>query len=139
MTLPCADALLEVLQQHQVRSNFVAWRADGGAGRIEIWCARDNLHDEADLRAALQRVTPDLTIADDRSAVSLIGEGIMDDPRHLQQALATLTELGTPVHALSTSSFRISLLLDGERVAEAVRALHHRFIDALPLEVSPDL
>jgi aspartate kinase len=132
------DALLGVLQQHQVRSNFVAWLGSPAAGLVEVWCARDNLHGEQDLRAELAHTVPGVTVDDNLGAVSLIGEGIMDDARHLQQALATLTELGASACALSTSSFRISLLVDSARVADAVRALHHRFIDAEAVAVSPD-
>jgi aspartate kinase len=78
----------------------------------------------------------DLLISDDLAAIALIGIGINRDTRNVQRAVATLDALGASVHALNTSSFRISILTDNAHLQEAVRALHRAFIESAPLPPS---
>lgn len=66
---------------------------------------------------------------DDVGAVSLVGQGILEDRRVLAAALALLSERGVPVRGVSTSSFRVTFLLDpGPGVEESARLLHARFV-----------
>ena len=61
-------------------------------------------------------------------AVSAIGAGINATFRNVREALAVLTGMGVAVLGLSTSSFRISLLIEEGEVPEAMRQLHRRLI-----------
>jgi NADH dehydrogenase FAD-containing subunit len=50
-----------------------------------------------------------------------------------EMAHATLAELHTPVLGVSTSSFRISVLVEDRFVTDAVRLLHERLVEAEPV------
>lgn len=75
---------------------------------------------------------------DDIGAVSLVGQGILDDPQLLQDALAVAHAVGVDVKGVQTSSFRITLLVASDApsptaagagtVAALARALHDRFV-----------
>jgi aspartokinase len=65
-------------------------------------------------------------------AVSAIGAGIKATPRNLRRAVGVLRPLETPLLGVSTSSFRISILLAEARLDEAVRALHRALIETEP-------
>jgi aspartokinase len=66
----------------------------------------------------------------DVGAVSLVGQGILDDRRILRDALALLTTAGVSVAGVTTSSFRITFLMaPGAQVEESARLLHARFIE----------
>ncbi len=65
-------------------------------------------------------------------AVSAIGAGINATPRNLRRAVGLLRPLATPLLGVSSSSFRISVLLPEARLAEAVRALHAGLIEGEP-------
>lgn len=128
--------LFALLARLGVRTNFIGWV--GGAddqGLVDIWCAKDNLHAEAKLKKELQQNIGGVSFVEGTGAVSLIGEGIMDDPSHLDQALAVLADNSITVQGLSTSSFRISVLVASERVEQAVQSLHRAFISGEPVSV----
>jgi len=63
-------------------------------------------------------------------AVSIIGEGITRDERVLLAALARVESLGVALEGLSTTSFRISLLVPLAEVDRLVRDLHAALIEA---------
>ena len=71
---------------------------------------------------------------DDVGAVSLVGQGILDDPRLLRDALAVVADQRLALHGVQTSSFRITVLVPADpsgssgHVAALARALHDRFV-----------
>jgi aspartate kinase len=145
LVLRCAPAavttVFELLDQHTGAANFTAWI--GGAtpqsGQVELWCVRDNIHGEGEFLRQLGARVDGVQVVEGSGAVSLIGEGIMDDGEHLQQALRALAEAGLTAQGLTTSSFRISILLPSSEVAPAVKVLHDRFISSAPLAVSAEM
>ncbi|MEQ8273193.1 MAG: aspartate kinase [Deltaproteobacteria bacterium] len=64
----------------------------------------------------------------DCGAVSLVGEGIMQTQDVLLRALGVLDALGAEVAGMSTSSFRLTLLVASEHVTEVVGALHEALV-----------
>ena len=62
-------------------------------------------------------------------AVSAIGAGINADSENLRCALGALRQAQIEVLGLSTSSFRISLLVWEGQVEEAARRLHRALIE----------
>jgi aspartate kinase len=79
----------------------------------------------------------ELEIVDGLAAVSLIGVAVNRDTRNVQRALFVLRELGAPLHSLSTSGFRISLLTDQDRLLPAVQELHRVFVESVPVALPP--
>ena len=71
----------------------------------------------------------ELEVDDHLGALSLIGEGINLDNRNLLRALEVLEAEGIRPGGVATTGFRISLLVERPRLAEAKRACHRAFIE----------
>ena len=66
--------------------------------------------------------------ADDSIArVSVIGAGMRTNPGVAATMFETLSACGVNIQMISTSAIRVSCMVDGDRVEEAVRALHDAF------------
>jgi aspartate kinase len=91
--------------------------------------SRENLHDEARVRGALDaRFGQRVRLVDGIGAVSAIGAGINATYANVCAGTATLRTRGIEPRGVATSSFRITWMVPRTRVDEAVRALHERFI-----------
>ena len=92
--------------------------------------SRENLHDEGQLREALQtRLGGRARLVDGLAALSAIGAGINATYDNVLAGSATLAGIGIAPAGIATSSFRITWLVPNDRVNEAVRALHERYIE----------
>ena len=67
-------------------------------------------------------------LTDDRiGKVSIVGAGMRSNPGVAAQVFRTLGEQGINIEMISTSPIKISCVIDAERIADAVRALHEAF------------
>jgi aspartate kinase len=99
-------------------------------GRTTVAISRENLHNEEQLRAALQtRLGGRARLVDSLAALSAIGAGINATYDNVLSGSATLAGIGIAPAGIATSSFRITWLVPNDRVNEAVRALHERYIE----------
>jgi aspartate kinase len=122
-----AAALLSHLDAHQLRVAQLFAHDTGEAGGLSCLIAPDDAHGADACFASL----PDgVERGADRGAVSLVGEGLLDSGEVLREALATLAAEGVAVRGLSTSSFRVTALVEPEDVERAARALHASFVHA---------
>jgi aspartate kinase len=101
---------------------------EGSAGHASLVLSREDLHDYPALEAELLAEGSRVHLRAGVGAVSAIGAGINATFRNVREALAVLTGMGAEVLGLSTSSFRISLLLEESRVPDAMRQLHRRLV-----------
>jgi aspartate kinase len=100
-------------------------------GTTSLLLSLENVHDYEALRRDLQSgLAGTLAFAEDLGAVSAVGAGINSRFENLRNALATLAAGGIPLEGVSTSSFRISLLVAASDVPEATRRLHASLIEA---------
>jgi len=99
--------------------------------RTTVAISRENLHDEERLRDALQtRLGGRARIVDGLAAVSVIGAGINATYATVRAGIETLARIGITAAGTATSSFRITWMIRRDRTADAVSALHRRFIEA---------
>jgi aspartate kinase len=92
--------------------------------------SRENLHDEGQLRDALQtRLGGHAQLIDGLAAVSAIGAGINATYDNVRIGAATLNAVGIVPAGTATSSFRITWIVSDDRAKDAVRALHQHFIE----------
>jgi aspartate kinase len=89
----------------------------------------ENLHGFDALRADLRAHLPGVSVLERVGAVSAIGAGINASFENVREAVRLVSELGTEILGLATSSFRISLLLEEGAIPDAVRRLHRGMID----------
>jgi aspartate kinase len=125
-----ADAVLELLDELSVcgKQLHVATTGDG-ANSLAMVISRENLHDEARLRAKLQEKFGDaVKLEDGVGAVSVVGTGITTNYKNLRAGSAALATHG--VLGISTSRFRITWLVPLAGVEDAVRRLHATFLEA---------
>jgi len=100
-------------------------------GRTQIAVSRQNLHDEAHLKEALDaRFKARAQLVDGLAAVSVIGAGINASHENVRAGGDVLAQAGITPAATATSSFRITWMIPREQTDEAVRLLHHRFIES---------
>ena len=98
--------------------------------RTTLVISRDNLHDEAQLREALRtRLQDRARLVDGLGAVSAVGAGINATYANVRAGSQVLSAMGIAPGGVATSSFRITWMIPRERTADAVRALHRRFIE----------
>ncbi len=130
-------ALLAWLDERQVAGKqllFQEWPAAGGAGSLVL--SLENLHDFSALRRDLaRRFEAAVTLREGIGAVSAIGAGINADFANLRRACQVVRGLGAVILGVSTSGFRISLLLEDRVLPDAVRALHAELVsEGVPVD-----
>jgi aspartate kinase len=104
-----------------------------GEHGLTVVLSRDNLHEERRLRDRLaERVGPSCRVVDALGAVSAIGAGINASFENVRRGTAALDEAGIPPHATSTSSFRITWMVERARIEQAVRLMHSTFLETAP-------
>jgi aspartate kinase len=97
--------------------------------RTTVVISRENLHDEDQLRSAIDAWPGATRLVDGLAAVSVVGAGINATYRNVRAGYETLRAGGIEPRGTATSSFRITWMVPRERMEEAVRALHRRFIE----------
>jgi aspartate kinase len=102
-----------------------------GSSLASVVLSLENLHDFPARRGELQKAG--FTLREGIGAVSAIGTGINASFKNVRTTLATLAEIGAPVLGLSTSSFRISVLLEERLLPDAARRLHEALVEADPV------
>ncbi len=118
-------ALLEALDEHGAGGKQL--RAEPGGASLVL--SLENLPDYAALRDDLGRRFPNVAVHEGVGAVSAIGTGINASHPNVRACLEVIRGLDLPLRGLSTSIFRISLLIDASGVDLAVRALHRKLLE----------
>ena len=122
-----SDDVLALLEERQVSGK----QLHVFGNRTTVAISRENLHDEYRLRDLLQtRLSGHARLVDGLAAVSVVGAGINATYANVLGGAATLKGLGIRPAGTATSSFRITWMIPREKMADAVRALHERFIDS---------
>ncbi len=102
-----------------------------GTARPSLLLSLRDAHDfeglEATLRDALGEA---VEITRPLGAVSVVGNGIDGSLDTLRTVLATVSESGVTVVGVSTSSFRISLLVGASYLDDTVRLLHAKLVES---------
>lgn len=123
--------LLAFLDERGAGGKQLLFRHDGLAAGTSLVLPLENLHDFPALRLALRDAFgAALELREGVGAVSAIGAGINASFANVTTALRCVSDIGLPCLGVSTSSFRISLLVEEARLADAVRALHGGLVEA---------
>jgi aspartate kinase len=125
------SSLFEMLDQRGTAGKQLHVAAFGqGCDGMTVLISRENLHDEDRLRRDLAaRFSGDASLVDGLGAVSVVGAGINASYVNVRRGTAMLADGGIEAQGVATSSFRISWLVPSSQVTEAVRRLHHGFIE----------
>ena len=103
-------------------------RSEGALAELSFTVPRD---DAEAARAALQPIAAELGIEvetdDAMGKVSIVGAGMKSHPGVAAKVFTVLGDHEINIEMISTSPIRISCVVPGERVADAVKALHSAF------------
>jgi aspartate kinase len=118
--------LLALLDEHKVAGKQLHVSGD----RLTLVVSRENLHAEANVRAALAaRFGGAVRIADALGALSVVGAGINASFDNVRRGSAALSASGVSPAGIATSSFRITWMIERDRLDDAVRLLHRTFLE----------
>jgi aspartate kinase len=122
--------LVEALDDHGAAGKEMLLRPASDRALASVLLSLENLHDFPRLKTALARGGRDgAHVREGVAAVSAIGAGINATPHNLRTALSAAAALGADLLGASTSSFRITLLMEeGPGVQDAVRRLHRDLV-----------
>jgi aspartate kinase len=119
--------LLSFLDAHSVSGKQLH---QGSDGRLTLVISRENFHEEARVRAEMSaRFGDRARFVGDLGAVSVVGAGINASFANVRRGAQTLAAAGARPRAAATSSFRITWMVDHDRIDDAVRALHAAFLE----------
>jgi len=135
-TITQVRALFDHLDAHEIPSSSISGHAQPGApSGVVTLIPPEDAHGADRCFSTLPKGSTRLP---DVGAVSLVGQGMLEDRSVLTNGLAVLDELGAAALGLSTSSFRVSFLVEPARVEDCARALHTRFLSADRVVADPD-
>jgi len=101
----------------------------GDLSRASFVVPAGQLYDWKDIKAGLKKkFGPGLAFDTNLAAVALIGEGLNRNNQTLLSTLELLAENKIIIHGVTTTSFRISLLVPREHVDQSVRVCHERWV-----------
>ncbi|WP_166349327.1 aspartate kinase [Phytoactinopolyspora limicola] len=122
------EKVLTVLAQRSIPVDQVTHCSTGCAGEPRLGFTTSREHAESFARA-MSDGAPELsvTIQGDMAKVSLIGVGLLTRPGHMSRLISVLAAKGISVGRTSTSQSRLSVTVPGDRVVDAVEALHREF------------
>jgi len=119
-------AVVDLLDEHRVAGK----QLHVADGQLTLVISRENLHEEARVRDAIAKRFGDAVHIDDqRGALSVVGAGINASFDNVRRGFDALSAAGIAPAAVSTSSFRITWMIDRARLDDAVRLLHRTFIE----------
>jgi aspartate kinase len=122
----------EYLEGEQVpikEVNVTDTRSDGGQSRASFVVSPQHIYGWEQIKTALiGKIGAGIEFDTDLAALSLIGEGLNRNNLTLLTTLDLLAENAIPVFGITTTSFRISLLLPRNRIEESVRLCHNRWV-----------
>ncbi len=103
--------------------------ADGRRADMSFTVARDDIRSA---RAALDGVVSEVGIGgvamdEEMGKVSIVGAGMRSHPGVAAKVFKVLGEVGVNIEMISTSPIKISCVIPGDRVPDAVRVLHAAF------------
>lgn len=125
-----AAKVFSALAANMVNTDMIIQNiSEAGFTDISFTCPGADL---ARARETLDRIVPEIdakgvVVDEDIAKVSLVGTGMKSSPGVAAKAFSTLGEQNINILAISTSPIRLSLVVDGGQVAEAVRCLHTAF------------
>src|SRR5262249_57377373 len=120
------SAVIDLLDDHRVAGK----QLHVADGTLTLVVSRENLHEEARVRDAITRQFGGaVRIHDQLGALSVVGAGINASLANVRRGSATLEAAGIAPAGVSTSSFRITWMVDREKLDDAVRLLHRTFIE----------
>ena len=110
--------------------NVTGVTAVGKHSKASFVVSTGNVYGWKKIKKALKtKIGPSIDFDNDLAAVSMIGEGLNRNNLLLLDALELLDHNSIPVFGVTTTSFRISLLVPREHVEKSVQLCHAKWVE----------
>ncbi len=129
-SLDTVESVVAFAESRSLRVKQIAFHRGRGDGMVGSFIIpeKENYHLGPALAAMKERFGDAIDIHERFGALSLVGAGITERHDFLIAAIRLLKEHGIGAGSFHTTSFRISMLVERERLAEAARLFYERFI-----------
>jgi aspartate kinase len=134
-----AGEIATTLAEAQVNVDMIVQNepvSDGARAEMSFTVPRDDLHTATEALSKLGVGT--LQTDETMGKVSVVGAGMKTHPGVAAKVFRTLGENSINIEMISTSPIRISCVIPGDRVPDAVRALHSAFDLSGPDTIRPE-
>ena len=126
IVIDAATPVFALLDEYRVAGKQLHVAGD----RVTLIVSRENFHEEERVRRELTaRFGGSVQVTDTLGAVSIVGAGINASFANVRRGSEALAANGMPPASISTSSFRVTWMIDRARLNDAVRLLHELFIE----------
>ncbi|HEY7878769.1 MAG TPA: aspartate kinase, partial [Gemmatimonadaceae bacterium] len=117
--------LFEVFERHRTSVDVVA------TSEISVSVTVDDPSRLETLMVDL-RALGDVAIERNRAVVAVVGAGLGGDSATMARALGALHGMRVHMISLSATEINLTIIIDGDRLVDAMRALHSEFFDVSP-------
>ena len=128
----CFTQAVDFLENEQIsikEVNVLELDADGEQSSASFVVSTKNIYGWEQIKSALQRKLENYIQFDtDLAALSMIGEGLNRNNLTLLETIRLLANNQIPVLGITTTSFRISLLIPRDRIKKCVELCHTRWV-----------
>lgn len=127
-------AAADYLESEQVpikEVNVTGLAGNDDQSRASFVVSPDHIYGWPEIRKGLKNtIGAGIAFDSDLSAVSLIGEGLNSTSQTLLETIDLMKRHDIRVRGITTTSFRVSLLVPRENVAQSVRVCHDHWVSA---------
>ena len=121
--------VVDYLESEQVPIKEVSVVSTPGDAKASFVVSSGHVYGWEQIKAALREaIDPEIALDGGLAAVSLIGEGLNRNNRTVLETLGMLAEHDIEVAGITTTSFRISLLVPRNRIDQSVQLCHARWV-----------
>ena len=128
----CFKDAVDYLEEQQVsikEVNLAQVQAAGNQSTASFIISTKNIYGWGQIKTALQNnLSGKITFDANLAALSLIGEGLNRNNLTLLQTISLLADGQIPVLGVTTTSFRISLLVPADQIEQSVSLCHARWV-----------
>jgi len=112
--------------------NYIQTRANGSPGISFVISIKNIYGWEKRVNDLKNMFGSRIIFSENLSAVSLIGEGLNRDNKILQSSIKLLDENKIDYFGITTTSFRISFLINQQKLQSTLKLLHDKWVTLLP-------
>jgi aspartate kinase len=122
--------MLSFFGESQVTIKELNYSINAGNNNISFIVSYSNIYGWEKIKnEILKKFSQLIQIEENLSTISLIGEGLTSDVGILNDTILHLENNKIKIYGITTTSFRISLLIERERLKESVKLFHKRWLE----------
>jgi aspartate kinase len=128
----CFTQAVDFLEKEQIsikEVNVLELDADGKQSSASFVVSTKDIYGWGQIKSVLQKkLEQNIQFDTDLAALSMIGEGLNRNNLTLLETISLLANNQIPVLGITTTSFRISLLIPRDRIKKSVELCHARWV-----------